>query len=200
LTTRLHGRPPLGRTTAIGSSIGLTPLVALALASCFGNPQTLGLPCTEHSACFDGLMCDPSGVCAEPSTMASMGDGDGDTGDTGDGDTGDGDGDGDGGDGDPGDGDGDDGDGDPGDGDGDGDTGEPVCGNGIREGSENCDGTDLDGMTCADHDYGGGTLACNSSCDLVFTGCCHGEGQGCMLLQNSCCDDMQCLPLSMMCG
>jgi hypothetical protein len=176
--------------------LGLT-LVMLFMA-CFGDPQTLGLPCTEHSACFDGLVCGPSGVCAEPSTV---GDGDGDEstddgdGDTGDGDTGDGDGDGNtgDGDGDPGDGDGDtgDGDGDTGDGDtgdGDGDTGEPVCGNGIREGNEVCDGMDLDDMTCADHGFGGGMLMCDDSCNLDMTPCCYTTGEPCNIVMPDCCN------------
>jgi hypothetical protein len=194
LRTPLRGRAGL---------LGLT-LVGLFVA-CFGNPQTLGLPCTEHSACFDGLVCGPSGVCAEPSTVGSSdtGDGDGDPGDgdpsTGDGDPSTGDGDPSTGDGDPGDGDGDPGDGDGDPGDGDGEPVEPVCGNGIREGSENCDGMDLGGMTCADHDYGGGILACSNSCNLVFTECCLGEGQNCQLLDNDCCDMMQCMLVTFVC-
>jgi hypothetical protein len=193
--------------------LGLTSVVLLA--SCFGNPDTLGLPCTEDSACFDGLVCGAAGVCVDPSTVASTSSGDGEPGDgdpgDGDGDTGDGDpeaGDGDGdretgdGDGEPGDGDGD---GEPGDGDGesgdgDGDTGQPVCGDGVREGGENCDGMDLGGLTCANQGYGGGMLTCNNSCELVFTDCCLGEGQDCELLANACCGNMQCMLITFVCN
>ncbi|MGD2115657.1 MAG: hypothetical protein PVG07_11425 [Acidobacteriota bacterium] len=48
-----------------------------------------------------------------------------------------------------------------------------VCGNGVREGGEVCDGTDLGGMTCADFGCtGGGTLACNATCDGFDTSGC----------------------------
>jgi hypothetical protein len=188
-----------------------TPWLALVLlAACFGNPGTLGLPCVEPSACFDGLEC-RDGVCMEPSaasTGASTDSGDGDGGDgdadTGDGDGGDGDGEAGDGDGDNGDGDGDttgDGDGDAGDGDGDGD-GAPFCGNGIREGGENCDGNDLGDSACIDFGYGGGLLTCTDDCQLDPTECCLSEGQECIVLANECCDDTMCLDLfpPAMCG
>jgi len=46
------------------------------------------------------------------------------------------------------------------------------CGDGIREGTEQCDGTDLGGATCQT----GGTLGCRApespgSCTLDFSGC-----------------------------
>jgi hypothetical protein len=47
-----------------------------------------------------------------------------------------------------------------------------ICGNNVREGSEVCDGTDLDGQTCGDFGCGGGTLACNNSCDGFDTSQC----------------------------
>jgi hypothetical protein len=195
------------RATLLGLSL---------IMACFGNPETLGLPCTEDSACFDGLVCGPNDVCVEPSA-ASMGSGDGD-GDTGDGDTGDGDpddgdpetgehdgesGDGDGdGDGESGDGDGEpgDGDGDGESGDGDGETGDPFCGNGIREGTENCDGMDLGGMSCADQGFGGGTISCNDRCHLVLSECCLVEGQNCQFLAGSCCGNMTCTLIINTCG
>ncbi len=39
-----------------------------------------------------------------------------------------------------------------------------VCGNNLREGTEVCDGTDLNGESCSSQGYCGGTLACNGSC------------------------------------
>jgi MYXO-CTERM domain-containing protein len=59
------------------------------------------------------------------------------------------------------------------------------CGNGIREGGENCDGTDLTvdevGVVpqCTDFPgYVGGVLACSASCELDFSGCGVGPGSG----------------------
>ena len=53
-----------------------------------------------------------------------------------------------------------------------------ACGNGIREGGENCDGSDLSvdevGVIpeCSDFPgYIGGTLACNAACEYDFSGC-----------------------------
>jgi hypothetical protein len=47
------------------------------------------------------------------------------------------------------------------------------CGNGIVDESEECDGTELGGLTCSDvaASYTGGTLSCSSSCTLIRTGC-----------------------------
>jgi hypothetical protein len=52
----------------------------------------------------------------------------------------------------------------------DGSTG-TTCGNGIREGSEECDGSDFGGSSCQSRGYDGGFLACSSSC-LVDTSSC----------------------------
>jgi len=47
------------------------------------------------------------------------------------------------------------------------------CGNNVIEGNESCDGTDLGGATCADFGCtGGGTLACNATCDGFDTSGC----------------------------
>ena len=49
-----------------------------------------------------------------------------------------------------------------------------VCGDGVRDGTEQCDGTDLGGETCADVTSGfvhGGTLACNPDCTFNTDGC-----------------------------
>lgn len=47
------------------------------------------------------------------------------------------------------------------------------CGNGVIDASEECDGAELGGTTCADiaATYTGGALSCSSSCTLVRTGC-----------------------------
>ncbi len=48
----------------------------------------------------------------------------------------------------------------------------PECGNGTREGTEECDGTDLGGKTCADiAGFSGGTLACSASCTYDVSSC-----------------------------
>ena len=47
-----------------------------------------------------------------------------------------------------------------------------TCGNGLREGSEVCDKTDLNGQTCQTKGYTGGTLTCQANCqDLNSLGC-----------------------------
>jgi hypothetical protein len=53
------------------------------------------------------------------------------------------------------------------------------CGNDIREGSEECDGTDLGGQTCSDvGDFTGGTLACHSYCTFDTSGCTQADNCG----------------------
>jgi hypothetical protein len=37
------------------------------------------------------------------------------------------------------------------------------CGNGVQEGNEQCDGSDFNGLTCADFGFTGGTLSCGTS-------------------------------------
>ncbi len=57
-----------------------------------------------------------------------------------------------------------------------------VCGNGIQEGSEQCDGSDLNGQTCQSQGYSGGTLACTASCTFNTSGCtnpCKPSGASC---------------------
>ncbi|MBC8073607.1 MAG: lamin tail domain-containing protein [Deltaproteobacteria bacterium] len=51
--------------------------------------------------------------------------------------------------------------------------GDPNCGNGVVDDSEECDGSDLGGQSCADVDpsFEGGTLACGASCTFDTTGC-----------------------------
>ena len=49
------------------------------------------------------------------------------------------------------------------------------CGNGVREGGEVCDGSDLDGETCASQGCnGGGTLVCSATCGGFDTSGCAG--------------------------
>src|SRR5688572_2419447 len=38
------------------------------------------------------------------------------------------------------------------------------CGNGAIDTGEDCDGADLGGATCASEGFGGGALACSSTC------------------------------------
>ena len=46
------------------------------------------------------------------------------------------------------------------------------CGNGVvDQSSEQCDGTDLDGATCASLGFSGGTLSCNGSCRYSTSAC-----------------------------
>lgn len=48
---------------------------------------------------------------------------------------------------------------------------EEVCGDGILNGAEDCDGDDLNGASCENYAYSGGTLACDGSCLYDFSGC-----------------------------
>jgi hypothetical protein len=163
-------------------------VLGVSALGCFDQVSTLGLPCTENGACFDGSVCGPAGVCVDPSqaddttTSASGdGDGDGDTTESGSSDTTE-----------SGDGDGDTTESSDTTGDGDGDTGEPVCGNGVAEGPEVCDGKDLRGETCANKDFTGGTLMCDDVCNLDLSACCHVAGHECTLGANECCGDLTC--------
>jgi hypothetical protein len=53
-----------------------------------------------------------------------------------------------------------------------------VCGNGILEGGEECDGSDLNGLTCIDFGYNGGTLTCNPDCTFNTSNCFRRGGGG----------------------
>jgi hypothetical protein len=47
-----------------------------------------------------------------------------------------------------------------------------TCGNGVRDGNEQCDGSDLGGATCASLGYTlDGTLACTAGCGYDTSGC-----------------------------
>ena len=50
----------------------------------------------------------------------------------------------------------------------------PVCGDGVREGVEECDGSDFGGLDCTDFSCDPGPLACDLDCMIdtsVCTGC-----------------------------
>jgi DNA-binding beta-propeller fold protein YncE len=50
-------------------------------------------------------------------------------------------------------------------------TAPPVCGNGVREGGEQCDGSDFDGQTCPGGSAGGAFLTCFANCTINFANC-----------------------------
>lgn len=70
-----------------------------------------------------------------------------------------------------------------------------TCGDGIRNGTEQCDGAQLGGMTCITLGFDQGTLACTASCTLDTSGCmaldCAGQGEVCIFdrnnLMSNCC-------------
>ncbi len=53
-----------------------------------------------------------------------------------------------------------------------------VCGNNIKEGGEQCDGSDLSGASCTTQGYTGGTLSCSASCTFNTSACTSGGGGG----------------------
>ncbi len=50
-------------------------------------------------------------------------------------------------------------------------TGTPVCGNGTVDGTEQCDGTSFNGVTCQSLGFDGGTLVCSADCRLDTSEC-----------------------------
>jgi hypothetical protein len=46
-----------------------------------------------------------------------------------------------------------------------------VCGNGVKEGNEQCDGGDLNSVSCLDLGYDAGTINCSIACDFDTTLC-----------------------------
>ncbi len=60
----------------------------------------------------------------------------------------------------------------------DGEEPPPHCGNGIREGTEECDGTDLGGSSCEALGYLEGDLRCTADCRFDTTGCTAQPGCG----------------------
>lgn len=53
-----------------------------------------------------------------------------------------------------------------------------VCGDGIKNGGEQCDGSDLGGATCVTVGYSGGMLSCSSICQFDVAGCTGGSAFG----------------------
>jgi len=48
-----------------------------------------------------------------------------------------------------------------------------ICGNNIREGDEECDGSDLAGKTCQDFGFTQGDLNCSPACDEFDISACY---------------------------
>jgi hypothetical protein len=144
--------------------LAVSSLLVLAVACGEDPPNEFESTANDESATGTGAPTDVPLDTGESGTMEA-GDGDGDPTTTGDGD------------GDPTTGDGD---GDPTTtGDGDGDTGVPVCGNGVVDLGEQCDGTELGGITCEDLGYNGGELACDPvTCTYDASGCMAGGEMG----------------------
>lgn len=73
--------------------------------------------------------------------------------------------------------------------------GGPMCGNNIKEGQEECDGTDV-GNTCSTYNplWGGGKLKCKADCQTFDeTGCCIKTGGKCSdQPSNKCCSGKAC--------
>ena len=74
-----------------------------------------------------------------------------------------------------------------------------TCGNGVRDGWEDCDGTDLGATTCAGLGLTG-TLACTPDCRLDFSTCAIAPGPArCgngVLEEGEQCDGVHFAPLS----
>ncbi len=64
-----------------------------------------------------------------------------------------------------------------------------VCGDGVREGVEECDGSDFGGLDCGDFGFSGGFLVCSTSCEIETTSC---TGGSCTVVGDSCLSDGDC--------
>lgn len=71
---------------------------------------------------------------------------------------------------------------------------EKFCGDGQIDEPEVCDGTKLNGNTCANTPpWGGGTLKCSPTCDFFdYSACCLGQGTKCEQLNDKCCPGLKC--------
>lgn len=61
-----------------------------------------------------------------------------------------------------------------------------TCGNNVREGSELCDGTDLNNSSCSTNGFFGGTLSCNATCDGFVTTSCTNCGDNVLNAGETC--------------
>ncbi|MBD3313934.1 S8 family serine peptidase [Candidatus Woesearchaeota archaeon] len=52
------------------------------------------------------------------------------------------------------------------------------CGDGIKNGAEQCDGSDLGGASCADFGFDTGTLGCTAACNHNTAGCSDNDDSG----------------------
>lgn len=55
---------------------------------------------------------------------------------------------------------------------------EANCSNGIKEDGEECDGSDLGGLTCASYGFDYGTLSCSQECTVLINDCRNNRGGG----------------------
>lgn len=63
--------------------------------------------------------------------------------------------------------------------------GESVCGDGVKQGSEECDGNDLGGLSCLDYGHDNGTLICGDDC-TIFDGACSTCGDNQLAATEAC--------------
>lgn len=66
----------------------------------------------------------------------------------------------------------------------------PTCGDGVRNGGEQCDGSDLGGATCLSQGFDMGSISCTASCTLNVSLCanddanCGHQGDFCIFDEN----------------
>ncbi|MDP3975961.1 MAG: hypothetical protein Q8P95_03515 [bacterium] len=52
-----------------------------------------------------------------------------------------------------------------------------ICGNGLREGAEQCDGNDFDGLTCSSSGFNSGVPSCSANCQILTSTCSNSSGR-----------------------
>jgi len=65
----------------------------------------------------------------------------------------------------------------------------PTCGNGLVENLEQCEPTDLSGVTCEDWGFEGGTLGCTVACTFDTSGCIGTCASSCIVNARRCVND-----------
>jgi hypothetical protein len=74
----------------------------------------------------------------------------------------------------------------------------PTCGNGNIDNGEQCDGNNLNGSTCQQLGFDGGTLSCTAGCMLNTDNCTSDECVpllgACQIFNDLCCDGLVCIP------